>query len=209
MAPRLAETGVKIAAVRLDSGDLIPLARRVRSILDDGGLSYVSIFASGGLDEDYVAEIVQTGAPIDGPGIGTSLTTSSDVPALDCAHKFEEMLDSRAASVHPEKRPGLGVISPDDTDQTTLWPAISCPSNRGSHPGEQLLEPVMKDGHRLRPAPTLAEIRTRARQDLERLPEPLRNLEPDMTYRVEVADALIKLAAAVDQRLAQSERAAH
>ena len=119
------------------------------------------------------------------------------------------MLDSRAASVHPEKRPGLGVSRcGGDTDRTTLAGDILS-TNGGPHPGEQLLEPVMKDGHRLRPAPTLAEIRTRARQDLERLPEPLRNLEPDMTYRVEVADALIKLAAAVDQRLAQSERAAH
>ncbi|MGC1094963.1 MAG: nicotinate phosphoribosyltransferase, partial [Pseudolabrys sp.] len=90
LAPRLAAKGVRIAAVRLDSGDLIPLARSVRGILDDGGLSYVSIFASGGLDEDYLAEIVQAGAPIDGFGIGTSLTTSSDVPALDCAYKLQE-----------------------------------------------------------------------------------------------------------------------
>ena len=90
LAPRLAAKGVRIAAVRLDSGDLIPLARSVRGILDDGGLSYVSIFASGGLDEDYLAEIVQAGAPIDGFGIGTSLTTSSDAPALDCAYKLQE-----------------------------------------------------------------------------------------------------------------------
>lgn len=62
----------------------------MRRILDDGGLSRVSIFASGGLDEDYVAEIVRAGAPIDGFGIGTSLTTSSDVPALDCAYKLQE-----------------------------------------------------------------------------------------------------------------------
>ena len=90
LAPRLAARGITIAAVRLDSGDLIPLARSVRRILDDGGLSRVSIFASGGLDEDYVAEIVRAGAPIDGFGIGTSLTTSSDVPALDCAYKLQE-----------------------------------------------------------------------------------------------------------------------
>src|SRR5512146_2371457 len=46
LAPRLAARGITIAAVRLDSGDLIPLARSVRRILDDGGLSRVSIFAS-------------------------------------------------------------------------------------------------------------------------------------------------------------------
>ena len=37
-----------------------------------------------------LAEIVRAGAPIDGFGIGTSLTTSSDVPALDCAYKLQE-----------------------------------------------------------------------------------------------------------------------
>ena len=67
----------------------------------------------------------------------------------------------------------------------------------------------MKDGRRVRPAPTLAEIRVRAKHDLERLPEALRELEPGMTFPVEVADALIKLAAAVDHRVAQSEDAAH
>ena len=77
-----------------------------------------------------------------------------------------------------------------------------------SHPGEQLIEPIMKDGLRLRPAPTLAEIRAQAKNDLERLPEPLRELEPDMTYSVEVADTLVKLAAEVDRHLAQSERIA-
>ena len=76
--------------MRLDSGDLIPLSKSVRRILDDGGLADVSIFASGGLDEDYISEIVQAGAPIDGFGVGTSLTTSSDAPALDCAYKLQE-----------------------------------------------------------------------------------------------------------------------
>jgi len=76
-----------------------------------------------------------------------------------------------------------------------------------THLGEQLIEPVMKQGQRLGPSPTLAEIRARAKHDLDRLPEPLRRLEPEMTYPVEVADALIKLAAEVDFHLAQRERA--
>ena len=53
LAPRLAAQGIKIRAVRLDSGDLIALSKSVRRILDDGGLADVTIFASGGLDEDY------------------------------------------------------------------------------------------------------------------------------------------------------------
>ena len=46
LAPQLAAAGIKISAVRLDSGDLISLARNVRRILDDGGLTDTRIFAT-------------------------------------------------------------------------------------------------------------------------------------------------------------------
>jgi nicotinate phosphoribosyltransferase len=63
----------------------------------------------------------------------------------------------------------------------------------------------MKDGRRVGPAPTLVEIRALAARDLERLPEPLRDLVPGATCPVEVADALVRLAAEVDNRMAQRE----
>ena len=90
LAPRLKSRGITVQAVRLDSGDLLALSRAVRGILDDGGLKAIRIFASGGLDEERVAALLRAGAPIDGFGIGTSLTTSSDAPTLDCVYKLEE-----------------------------------------------------------------------------------------------------------------------
>ena len=90
LAPRLKGAGIAVAGVRLDSGDLIALSRSVRRILDDGGLTDVTIFASGGIDETTLANIIRSGAPIDGFGIGSSLTTSSDAPGLDCVYKLEE-----------------------------------------------------------------------------------------------------------------------
>ena len=53
LAPRLKTKGITIRGVRLDSGDLVALSRSVRAILDAGGLRDVTIFASGGLDEDF------------------------------------------------------------------------------------------------------------------------------------------------------------
>jgi nicotinate phosphoribosyltransferase len=88
LAPRLAQVGVRVRAVRLDSGDLLALSRAVRRILDDGGLREIEIFASGGLDEDDLQALVAAGAPITGFGLGTALTTSSDAPGLDCAYKL-------------------------------------------------------------------------------------------------------------------------
>src|SRR5215469_7429503 len=88
LAPRLKASGIAVRGVRLDSGDLVDLARSVRAILDRGGLREVTIFASGGLDEDALADLLR--APVDGFGVGTSLTTSSDVPAIDFVYKLQE-----------------------------------------------------------------------------------------------------------------------
>src|SRR6201988_1226578 len=81
LAPRVKASGIAVRGVRLDSGNLIALARSVRTLLHAGGLQDVTIFASGGLDEDALADLLRARAPIDGFGIGTSLTTSSDAPA--------------------------------------------------------------------------------------------------------------------------------
>src|ERR1700690_899811 len=75
LAPKLAAAGITIRAVRLDSGDLAALSRSVRQILDAGGQKAISILASGGLDEDELMSLNAAKAPIDGFGIGTSLTT--------------------------------------------------------------------------------------------------------------------------------------
>ena len=90
LAPRLKAAGISVGGVRLDSGDLIALSKKVRRILDEGGLRDVTIFASGGIDETSIMTMLRAGAPIDGFGIGSSLTTSSDAPGLDCAYKLEE-----------------------------------------------------------------------------------------------------------------------
>jgi len=209
LAPRLSAMGIKIGAVRLDSGDLIPLAHSVRRILDDGGLSHVTIFASGGLDEDYVAEIVQAGAPIDGFGVGTSLTTSSDAPALDCAYKLQEYAGRprRKRSSGKATWPGRKQVWRSyGSDGRMAGDVLSIESD--SHPGERLIELVMKNGQRVSVARTLQEVRARAEHDLERLPGPFRELEPNMAYPVKVAEALTKLTAEVDNFLTQSERGA-
>ncbi|HEY5718855.1 MAG TPA: nicotinate phosphoribosyltransferase, partial [Gammaproteobacteria bacterium] len=90
LAGEFARHGIRVKAVRIDSGDLRDGARRVRAILDAGGMSDTGIFCSGNLDEYQLARLVAAGAPIDGYGIGTHMTTSHDLPSLDCAYKLQE-----------------------------------------------------------------------------------------------------------------------
>jgi nicotinate phosphoribosyltransferase len=206
LAPRLKAHGIAIRSVRLDSGDLITLSKSVRRILDAGGLSDVGIFASGGLDEDDIAEMLRAGAPIDGFGIGTSLTTSSDVPALDCAYKLQEYagLARRKRSTGKATWPGRKQVwRRFGPDGRMACDVLSLESDRQS--GEPLLRLVMRGGRRIAPSPTLAEIRARAAAELARLPEPLRRLEPKGSYPVQVADALARLATEVDSRVAAHE----
>jgi nicotinate phosphoribosyltransferase len=205
LAPRLRSAGITIRGVRLDSGDLAALARSVRPILDAGGLADVTIFASGGLDEHEIGRLLAAGAPIDGFGVGTSLTTSSDVPALDCAYKLQEYAgvarrkQSSGKATWPGRKQVWRRLGPDGR---MAGDVISLDDDR--QPGEPLLVPVMREGRRLTPSPTLAEARSRAGRELERLPDALRGLAPGKSYAVVVGEALTRLAADVDRRLATS-----
>lgn len=94
VAQRLAGEGVGIGGVRLDSGDLAAHAHASRRLLDAGGLSGASIFASGNLDERRIAGLLAAGAPIDGFGVGTALDTSGDAPSLDAVYKLQSYADA-------------------------------------------------------------------------------------------------------------------
>src|SRR4029450_7182049 len=123
-----------------------------------GGLPRVGIFASGGLDEDRLAAMLQAGAPIDGFGIGTSLTTSSDVPALDCVYKLQEYagLARRKRSTGKATLPGRKQIwrrfAPDGRMAGDI---LSIESDEQS--GEPLIQAVMRGGRAGAPAPYTAE----------------------------------------------------
>jgi nicotinate phosphoribosyltransferase len=202
LAPRLEARGIRIAGVRLDSGDLAALSKSVRNILDEGGLGHVTIFASGGLDEIQIAEIVASGAPITGFGVGTCLATSSDVPALDCAYKLQVYagVARRKKSTGKATWPGVKQVWRRlDRDGCMAGDVVSLDGD--DQLGEPLLQPVMRGGQRLAPPETLATCRERAARNLASLPEALRSLKPKAPYPVEIAPALVNLAEEVDRRL--------
>jgi nicotinate phosphoribosyltransferase len=212
LAPKLKAAGIAIRGVRLDSGDLIALSRSVRAILDAGGLREVTIFASGGLDEDALARFARENAPIDGLGVGTSLTTSSDVPTLDCVYKLQEYagLPRRKRAVNKATWPGRKQVwrrygADGRMAGDLLAPDGSSASSPARRSGEPLLELVMQEGRRVQPAPTLEQIRLHAKRELGQLPEALRALAPGTAYPVEVAAELQELAAAFDRRMQMQE----
>ena len=201
LAPRLKADGIALRGVRIDSGDLIAMSTKVRRILDEGGLKDVIILVSGGVDEDFIAGVVSSGAPIDGFGVGTSLTTSHDAQALDCAFKLQEYAGK------PRRKLSEGKVTWPGRKQ--VWRSYGADGRMNgdilsvesdTQPGEPLIVQVMQNGKRLGKKTSFEEIRARAARDLARLPEPLRQLAPGATYPVKVADALIALAKEADAK---------
>jgi len=200
IAPTLANEGIAIRGVRLDSGDLEAEAVLVRQILDRGGLSSVRIFASGGIDEDVLQRHVSNSAPIDGYGIGTSLTTSTDAPALDCAYKLQEYAGRprRKLSTGKTTWPGRKqVFRRYGSNGTMVGDMLTLEGQAGS--GEALIRPVLEHGERVLPYPGLQAARALAASQLESLPAHLKRLDSTPAYPVLVAEPLKALAEQADR----------
>ena len=199
----LAARGMPVRGVRLDSGDLGTLAREVRAVLDAGGLKESIIFASGNLDEYRVRELVESGAPIDAFGVGTALVTSADAPALDMVYKLQEY-DGRARrkrSTGKATWPGRKqVFRRYAANGAMAGDVVTIEGDRQN--GAALLAPVMRAGRRVSTAPTLGDVRRHAADELARLPPDLARLEDAPAYPVEIAPALVHLAAEVDRATA-------
>jgi nicotinate phosphoribosyltransferase len=196
LAPMLREEGIAIKGVRLDSGDLAAHAWKVRRILDDGGLREVTIFASGNIDERALQQIIATGAPIDGFGIGSKVTTSGDAPFLDCAYKLQEYAGEPRCK-HSEGKatwPGSKQVFREHAlDGSIAGDTIALAGE--THGGEPLLECVMRQGRRIAGPMPLPALRQRMKQQLNLLPLSLRKTTGNGNYAVHKSPALQALAA--------------
>lgn len=192
--------GRRLQAIRLDSGDLLDLSRKARAVLDEAGLLDVQIFASGGLDEFQVDELVQAGAPIDGFGVGTKVGVSADAPWTDCAYKLVEYAGRPVLKLSTKKQtlPGSKQVTRlYDASGDFLKDIVGC---AGEFPkgAETLLGEVMRCGTRLRSDQTLDEVRQRFRQQFARLPERHKAFRLPESYEVEISQKLQKLQRAVE-----------
>jgi len=182
IAHELAAEGVRIAGVRLDSGDLDTLAHKVRAILDGGGCSDIRILASGDLDELVIAALVASGAPIDAFGVGTRMGTSADAPYLGVVYKLVDDERGPKLKLAEGKKPRPG--------RKQVW-------RQDGHDVLGLIDENI-DGQPLlglaTPEP-LAVVRERCRASMAALPDRLRTLTPaDLPYEVRISPGLAALA---------------
>jgi nicotinate phosphoribosyltransferase len=197
VAAELRRAGRRLVAVRLDSGNLLELARGSRRLMDEAGFPEVKIFASGGLDEYEVDELLAAGAPIDGFGVGTKAGVSADAPATDCAYKLVEYAGrpvlklSTGKQTLPGPRQVFRFRGADGTWARDVIARAEEPTPTGA---EALLAEVMKSGRRLQPPASLGDLRERFRAVFAQLPDRHKALRSPALYDVSVSSDLEALA---------------
>jgi nicotinate phosphoribosyltransferase len=201
------QAGQHLRAIRLDSGDLLDLSIRARSLLDQAGLQDVQIVASGGLDEFEVDKLVKAGAAIDAFGVGTKVGVSADAPWLDSVYKLVEYEGRPVLKLSSKKEtyPGRKQVLRYRDDQGKYARDTIALADEDVIGGETLLAEVMRAGRCLAPAPSLVALRARFQKDLADLPEEQKALESPRHYAVRVSPALEDLTAQVVKQTHEHE----
>jgi nicotinate phosphoribosyltransferase len=199
VAKELEERGFKLGGVRLDSGDLAELSKKVRELLDRNGLKYVKIFASGDLDEYKVEELLIEGAKIDAFGVGTKMGTSEDRPYVDIIYKLCEKMNEKGEfspimklSKGKATLPGRKQVFRFKDERSNFVKDVIALEDEKIN-GEPLLVKVMEKGKIVYDLPSLEKIRKRALESLSKLPEKYKKLKGAPRYPVELSLELKKL----------------
>ena len=80
--------GIETCGIRIDSGDITYLSKKVRKMLDDAGWTKCKIIVSNSLDEYIIRELIRQGAEVDAFGVGERLITSKSHPVFGAVYKL-------------------------------------------------------------------------------------------------------------------------
>jgi len=187
--------GKKLKGVRLDSGNITLLSKRVRNILDNAGLKQVKITASGDLNEYKISQMLAKGACIDSFGVGTEMVTSKDTPALGGVYKLVEqekegtllpkMKFSKDKATCPSKKQVYRFLNKKGLFQKDIIGLIDEEFDAG-----ELLLPVMKKGKIVYKISTVQQIQKTAEKNISQLPDKFKDLNCEIAYPVTVSKRL-------------------
>jgi len=199
VAKALEKKGFRLGGVRIDSGDLVEISKKVRTLLDEKGFNYVKIFASGDLDEYKIEELLRKEAKIDAFGVGTRMSTSEDRPYVEIIYKLSEKMDKTRKFVPTMKLskgkitlPGRKQVFRVKDKRSNFVKDIIALDNEKVE-AEPLLIKVMDKGQIIYDLPTLEAIRERALENLSKLPMKYKRLKTAFHYPVELSSGLKKM----------------
>lgn len=197
LAQRIEQGEIEIGGVRLDSGDLVQLSQKVRSLLP-----HTPIFASGDLDEYEIQRLKQQGAIIDGYGIGTRLVTGTPINGV---YKLVEidgiptMKESSGKATYPGRKQIFRRVEAGTWRGDRLGLMTDDP--QGTEP---LMQLVMQDGQRLYPVEPLEQITQRVTANVAVLPREVRQIVDPAPTPLEISRSLQALTEQTKQKIHKS-----
>ncbi|WP_396124808.1 nicotinate phosphoribosyltransferase [Corynebacterium sp. HS2168-gen11] len=167
--------GTELGAVRIDSGDLGVMTRKVRQQLDELGAYNTRIIVSSDLDEYAIAGL--RGDPVDGFGVGTSVVTGSGAPTASMVYKLVEVDGLPVAKRSRNKKSVGGAKRAVRTHRATgtaieeiITPFAAPTPEINNLEVQELTVPLMRDGKIVEGQPTLEQSRNYLAGQLVTLP---------------------------------------
>jgi nicotinate phosphoribosyltransferase len=195
-ADKCTEFNNKIKGVRIDSGDLIDHANKVRKILDQKGCNKVLIVASSDLNEYKIKEIIDKDAPIDAFGVGTELASSRDDPTISGVYKLIEYKNIPKIKISEDKvtYPGVKQVyrfyNKEGLFKHDLLALADEPVPQN---GKPLLKSIMIGGKLTTKLPKLDEIQRFYNENIIKLPKIYKTLEEIKTDALRTSTKLNNL----------------
>ena len=189
---RMRKQGKVLTGVRLDSGNMVDLSRKVRQVLDDAGLPEVKIFASSGFDEYVLDALVAAAAPIDAFGVGTRMGVSADAPYLDMVYKMVRLGERNIRKISEGKITLAGekqVFRKTSKNYGFIGDVIGL-RNESPEKAHPLLAKVMEQGRAVESMPTLEEIREGFAENFKCLNDQYKRLVAPEPYPVVISEKL-------------------
>ncbi len=219
----LAASGHRPRGVRMDSGDLAYLSKKIRKVLDDRGYPDAKICASGDLDEYSIRSLLSQGAKIDIWGVGTKLITSEDVPSLGGVYKLSAV--KRGETYEPRIKisenivkitnPGfkklvriydrenmaqadLIMLREEEIDASkplTIFHPVETwkKTTFTDYRVENLHEQVIRDGELVKPLPSFSETVAHAKAEKASFYEEYKRLDNQQIYKVDLSQGLYEV----------------
>ena len=219
----LAASGHRPRGVRMDSGDLAYLSKKIRKVLDDRGYPDAKICASGDLDEYSIRSLLSQGAKIDIWGVGTKLITSEDVPSLGGVYKLSAV--KRGETYEPRIKisenivkitnPGfkklvriydrenmaqadLIMLREEEIDESkplTIFHPVETwkKTTFTDYRVENLHEQVIRGGELVKPLPSFSETVAHAKAEKASFYEEYKRLDNQQIYKVDLSQGLYEV----------------
>ncbi len=212
--------GVQSFAVRIDSGDLTYLAKKIRSELDAAGLHQCKIIASNALDEYLIKALIDQGAPIDVFGVGERLITAKSDPVFGGVYKLVatekdgeikpkiKLSDNPNKLTTPHFKKLYRIYDPsghacadlitlhDEVIDTTQPLTLFDPDHTWrrttyvDYTLRALLEPIYQKGKRVYQLPDVKSVKAYCQSELETLWDEMRRFEFPHQYYVDLSKPL-------------------